>query len=366
MQRKIPQLDGVRGVAILVVLAHNLHGFYFFPLSYLTAYGWMGVDLFFVLSGFLITGILLDTKSSPEYFRNFYVRRCLRIWPLYYSVLVLMFIVIPHVRPQDAAEIFSRSHPGWSYPFYLQNFFVGEPASAPGPLGVSWSLAVEELFYLFWPLFVRFVPVGRLEALAVTVCFLSPFVRLGFLSHGLLIYSNPLCRLDGLMAGAFLAIQIRKSDFASQRYLAMAWAALLLAGPLALAAELYEIHWLTFSFAAIASAGFVYLAQFSAWSWVRAVLTNRTLMFSGTISYGLYLLHKLPEDALKSMGFGLTHPTAAFWIALPASYLLASASWYLLEKPILRLKRFFESSVDLRTQSAVTSSGTVRSEITSN
>jgi len=133
MQRKIPQLDGVRGVAILVVLAHNLHGFYFFPLSYLTAYGWMGVDLFFVLSGFLITGILLDTKSAPEYFRNFYVRRCLRIWPLYYSVLVLMFIVIPHVRPQDAAEIFSRSHPGWSYPFYLQNFFVGEPASAPGP-----------------------------------------------------------------------------------------------------------------------------------------------------------------------------------------------------------------------------------------
>jgi len=365
MQRKIPQLDGVRGVAILVVLAHNLHGFHSFPLSYLTNYGWMGVDLFFVLSGFLITGILLDTKPSQNYFRNFYARRCLRISPLYYSVLVLMFLLIPHVRPQDAAEIFQRSHPWWSYPFYLQDFFVGDPSAAVGPLGVSWSLAVEELFYLFWPLFVRFLAVRRLAVFAFVVCVLSPVVRLVFLSHGWLIYSNPFCRLDGLMAGAWLAILIRKSDFAPKQYLAMAWLALLLAGPLALFSEIHEIHWLTFTFATIASVGFVYLAQFSSWNWVRTILTNPFLMFSGTISYGLYLLHKLPEDALKSAGFQLNHPTATFWISLAGSYLIASASWYLLEKPFLRLKRFFENTADLRSQSAVAVRQAVNPEITS-
>ena len=364
MQRKIPQLDGVRGVAILVVLAHNFHGFYTPPFSYVTTYGWMGVDLFFVLSGFLITGILLDTKPSGGYFRNFYARRCLRIWPLYYCVLVLMFAVIPHIRPQDAAEILRRSHPWWSYPFFLQNFFVMEPSLAVGPLGVSWSLAVEELFYLFWPLFVRFLPVRRLELCAWTVCFVSPLLRQVFASHGWLIYSNPFCRLDGLMAGALLAILVRKSDFAPKRYLVPAWAALLFAGPLAIIAELYGAHWLTFSLTTVASSGFVYLAQFSNWSWVKAILTNRYLMFSGTISYGLYLLHKLPEDALKSVGFLLIHPSAAFWISVTVAYLVAGASWYLLEKPILGLKRFFESKPGRQAESAAAPPQAIQSEIT--
>jgi len=105
----------------------------------------MGVGLFFVLSGFLITGILLDTKSSKAYFRNFYARRCLRIWPLYYSMLLIMFVFVPLLHPQSAAEIFRRANPWWSYPF-LQNFLVADPSLSVGPLGVSWSLAVEELF----------------------------------------------------------------------------------------------------------------------------------------------------------------------------------------------------------------------------
>ena len=88
MHQRIPQLDAVRGIAILVVMLHNSGTF-----PRLFAHGWMGVDLFFVLSGFLITGILLDTKQSEGYFNNFYIRRCLRIWPLYYSALVF------HVRP---------------------------------------------------------------------------------------------------------------------------------------------------------------------------------------------------------------------------------------------------------------------------
>ena len=107
MRQKIPQLDAVRGIAILVVLAHNLHGFSSLPLSLFSNYGWMGVDLFFVLSGFLITGILLDSKSSEGYFRNFYARRCLRIWPLYYSVLILMFVILAAGAPAGRLRTFS-------------------------------------------------------------------------------------------------------------------------------------------------------------------------------------------------------------------------------------------------------------------
>jgi len=304
----------------------------------------MGVDLFFVLSGFLITGILLDTKPSGDYFRNFYARRCLRIWPLYYVVLVLMLVVIPHIAPQAGTEILGRSHPWWSYPFFLQNFFVGVPSGGVGPLGVSWSLAVEELFYAFWPLFVRFLPVRRLEFGAWTVCLLSPLLRLYFVSHGWLIYTNPFCRLDGLMAGGLLAILIRKSDFLPGRYISRASLALLIAGPLAVVSEYFDARWLTFSLAVVASAGFVYLAQFSRWNWVQAVLSNRGLMFSGTISYGLYLLHKLPEDVLKFVGLQAAHPLATFWASVITSYILATTSWYLMEKPILKLKRFFESN----------------------
>jgi peptidoglycan/LPS O-acetylase OafA/YrhL len=342
VRQKIPQLDAVRGIAIMVVLVHNLNGFSSPPLSLITKYGWMGVDLFFVLSGFLITGILLDSKSSENYFRSFYARRCLRIWPLYYCVLVLMLVIIPLVRPQDAAELFQRSSPLWSYPFFLQNFLVAAPASAVGPLGVSWSLAVEELFYLVWPFFVRFLPIGRLQLLAWTVLLLSPPLRLFFLTQHWIIYSNPFCRLDGMMAGALLAMLVRQSGFAPGRLVRLAWIVLLFAVPLAIMTAAYGVLWLAFSMAVLASASFVFLALFSVNTWFRAFLTNRFLMFTGTISYGLYLLHKIPDDLFKRLHWKEAHPIVAFWVIVVASYLLAIASWNFLEKPFLRLKKFFE------------------------
>ncbi len=101
MQTRLPQLDAIRGVAILMVIFHNQTPKYpSLHLEHIFANGWMGVDLFFVLSGFLITGILLDTKHSDGYFKNFYIRRCLRIWPLYYSVIFFMFVIVPFLRPR--------------------------------------------------------------------------------------------------------------------------------------------------------------------------------------------------------------------------------------------------------------------------
>jgi peptidoglycan/LPS O-acetylase OafA/YrhL len=355
MRQKIPQLDAVRGVAILVVLVHNLNGFSNPPLSLITKYGWMGVDLFFVLSGFLITGILLDSKSSENYFRNFYARRCLRIWPLYCCVLVLMLVIVPLARPQDAPEIFRRSSPWWSYPFFLQNFLVAAPALAVGSLGVSWSLSVEELFYLVWPFFVRFLSTGRLQFLAWVVLLISPPLRLFLLTRHWIIYSNPLCRLDGMMAGALLAILARKSGLAPGRFVKFAWVAFLFAVPLAIATAAYGVMWLAFSVVALASASFVYLALFATNDWFRTLLRNRLLMFTGTISYGLYLLHKIPDDVFKQLHWKEAHPTAGFWAAVVISYLLAIASWNFLEKPFQNLKRFFELKTTGKWESGVPS-----------
>src|SRR5208282_2068106 len=121
--KKIPQLDAVRGLAVLLVLMHNTDIYPSLHLGLIADNGWMGVDLFFVLSGFLITGILLDTKGSQGYFKTFYARRCLRIWPLYYAALLFMFVIVPSLRPSEAHTVFdARSAPWWSYLFFIQNF----------------------------------------------------------------------------------------------------------------------------------------------------------------------------------------------------------------------------------------------------
>ena len=106
--KKIPQLDAVRGLAVLLVLLHNTDKYPSLHLQFISANGWMGVDLFFVLVRLLITGILLDTKQSQGYFKNFYARRCLRIWPLYYSALLFMFVIVPFLRPSEAHTIFEH------------------------------------------------------------------------------------------------------------------------------------------------------------------------------------------------------------------------------------------------------------------
>ena len=124
--KKISQLDAVRGLAVLLVLLHNTDRYPSLHPQWISGNGWMGVDLFFVLSGFLITGILIDSKQSEGYFRNFYARRCLRIWPLYYSVLLFMFVIVPIVRPSEAHAVFDARSSRWVGVSIL-------PAEFPGP-----------------------------------------------------------------------------------------------------------------------------------------------------------------------------------------------------------------------------------------
>lgn len=339
--KKVPQLDGVRGIAVLLVLLHNtdvpsLH------LWLISGNGWMGVDLFFVLSGFLITGILVDTKQSEGFFRNFYARRCLRIWPLYYSLLLFMFVIVPLLRPSEAPIVFAaRSSPWWSYPFFLQNFLVPIPTAATGLLAVTWSLAVEEQFYLVWPLVVRYCNEGQLRKIAIAIICFSPALRFYLSLHQVNIYSNTLCRLDGLMAGALLALVVRSSSFLPSRFVKPAWITLIVCAPLALMIGTLHARWIVFSLVAMASVSFVYLALFSKQRGLDAILNNRFLVYTGTISYGIYLLQKIPLDAMKAFHLD-HHQFLALPITIAATYALAALSWNLLENPFLRLKRFFE------------------------
>src|SRR5205823_9037221 len=338
---KIPQLDAIRGIAILLVI--GVHASSKYPSLHLQGIlgeGWMGVDLFFALSGFLITGILLDTKHSEGYFKNFYVRRCLRIWPLYYSLLLFMFVLVPLLRPSEAHIIFEKSSPWWAYPLFLQNFLIPISTNAAGPLAITWSLAIEEQFYLVWAVVVRYCSSAQVRRIAIAVICLSPALRFYLSLHQVHLYTNVFSRLDGLMAGALLALVVRSDKFLPFRFVKLAWISLFIAAPLAFVAAAINTTSVVFSFTALASAAFVYLALFSTQRWLRLALTNRFLVYTGTISYGLYLLHKIPFDVAQSLHLE-RHPLLTLPITIAGGYALAALSWNFLEKPFLRLKRFF-------------------------
>jgi peptidoglycan/LPS O-acetylase OafA/YrhL len=344
VREKIPQLDALRGIAILLVIAHNatLH---YGTTSYLHPLfdrGWMGVDLFFVLSGFLISGILLDTKESPNYFKNFYARRVLRIWPLYYCLLAFMFVVLPHASASQGAVIFAKSSPWWAYPFFLQNFLLPLSTDAAGPLGVTWSLAIEEQFYLVWPIIVRFLSKRQVAILAMVEIATSPFLRYFLAAHHIHIYANFFCRLDGLMLGAGLAALVRSKDFVRERYIGLALAVLAVATPLAVIFDLRRAEWIVFTFTSLAAGAIVYLAMFWQQKWFQWSLANRFLLFTGTISYGMFLLHKIAFAGVDGLHVNsVKHPLLTLGVIVVGSYVLAITSWNVLEQPFLRLKRFF-------------------------
>jgi peptidoglycan/LPS O-acetylase OafA/YrhL len=252
-----------------------------------------------------------------------------------------MFVVVPFVRPEVAPSILERSSPWWAYPLFLQNFLVPNSAGAAGPLGVTWSLAIEEQFYLVWPLFVRYCSRKQLLWIALAVICVSPASRLVLRHFDVNLYTNVFSRLDGLMAGAMLAVLARSTTFEPSRLNRPAWFGLTISLVVAFAAESAGARWMAFSFSAVASASLVHLALYSRQAWFHDLLSNRFLVYTGTISYGLYLLHKIPFDAAREVT--LAGPPLLYAVLLfSACYVIAAASWNVLEKPFLRLNRRVE------------------------
>ncbi len=221
-QKIIPGLDGLRGVAILGVLGFhfsNESGFarIFKPFHV----GWIGVDLFFVISGFLITGILLDARNAPKYFSNFYARRALRIFPLYYVFLLAMLLIykisgnriIPHLDRTVA------TWPWWV--FYGANYLVARRGWIFPAMGLFWSLAVEEHFYLCWPTVIRFIRPRLLPwiiyaLIAGSLALRCIAWRCG-VRNSLFFYTLTPCRLEGLCIGAGLAVVYKNRGLESIR-----------------------------------------------------------------------------------------------------------------------------------------------------
>jgi peptidoglycan/LPS O-acetylase OafA/YrhL len=351
----IPELDGLRALAILAVLFSHLPLYWQVehPLLGEVAHrGWIGVDLFFVLSGFLITGILLDARGEPGYYRNFYARRALRIWPLYYAVLLVAIFVFPLLQPHLRPLI--QMYPWRWYFLYVQNFAFGQ-AGIP-VLVVTWSLAIEEQFYLAWPLVISGIAGLRLRNLLIALLVCAPLVRLLMLWTGQdpgSIFTYTFSRMDGIAAGALLAWWMRSSSFTPERL--RRWGALALAvGGVASAALLTWKQGSVWVFSALAAAfaGLLMLVLDARRrpGWGSRLLAWLPMRSTGKISYGLYLLHPmafaLALPVLRALhGAPLAKSPAGDLLTsltcLALVYAVATVSWFAFESPLLKLKAYF-------------------------
>lgn len=346
LPKHIPQLDVLRGVAVLVVMLYHITDLVpRLHLKPLVSFGYAGVDLFFVLSGFLITGILVKSKDSKRYFTNFYARRALRIWPLYYLLLFFTFVLLPVVDPSLKTSIFRFCQPWQAFPLFLQNLTLKRQAF--DTLRVTWSLAIEEQFYLVWPVIVWLAPRRMLKPLALSALFVSMALRwsvLVGLVAPLTIYMNTLTRLDGLSLGAFLALWIPQTGERNVRLAGIIVVGLALPATIALGWS-HPGHWAFFSLVAACFAGMLCLAVST-----EALSKMAFLRYTGTISYALYLVH-VPvftfAGAYELEKILFRHsPIVAEVVVLitsfAACYALAAASWHFFESRILVLKSRFE------------------------
>jgi len=372
----IPELDGVRGLAILGVMAFHFCGA-IAPtnaveraLVKVTGYGLWGVDLFFVLSGFLITGILLDAKGSRGYFQNFYIRRTLRIFPLYYAVLFLFFALSLGPAAQydhSLREMQSAQASLWSY---LTNYHLGPQTTFSIPyLSHFWSLAVEEHFYLVWPVVILLL--SRRATLWASVLFAGTalVLRCAFASLApATLYADVLtpCRLDALVIGAWFAIAARGATPLNPQRVAN-WTAAAVIAVLVVSlghvlvprADAITLQLRT-TFLAILCGGFVYSAAFHPnLTRMRGLLCAPWLLVLGKYSYGLYVFHGiisffLVRHPLVPLLEPLVHNhTVAFAMQVAAgvvlSILVSVVSYELFERRFLALKERFGNPVTTAT-----------------
>ncbi|MBV9301530.1 MAG: acyltransferase [Acidobacteriaceae bacterium] len=323
---RIPQLDGLRAMAMLLVFVHQALDV---PLL------WMGVDVFFVLSGFLITGILMQRKESGgSYFGHFYSRRAKRILPPYYLLMIV------------ASLLFGTA---WMKEWYWYVFFSTNIPEAFNhvsheSLSVLWSLAVEEQFYLVWPIIVLLVPEAFLPWTAGGLFLLAPMLRIiatPIVGNFAPIYHLTPFRMDLLSAGALIAIAWRKNPDIIRKYSGAGKITLLVS--LGLLLVLSQFVWFRTNQNTTFTNVFIYLLTllFAAGSltWAlngrtvfASILSLPVLRYLGRISYSMYLIH---FSAILFVKKWFHNPVAVVLLSFAAAFLYSAASWHFLEKPIL-------------------------------
>ena len=381
----IPALDGLRGVAILLVMighfywSPTLHNRMLELLAYLPGAGWTGVELFFVLSGFLITGILLDSEGAENYLSSFYLRRALRILPLSYATLFVAFVLCPLLGklgvPHMPHEFSIRQIWYW---LYVQNW-AGIWGQSLGYLGHFWSLAVEEQFYIVWPWVVLLTSRRTLARVCIVLPLASQIIRILPFPKGLeegVVYSLTVTQLDGLALGGLVALIVRDETLFRRitpclNYLV--YAGLGLFGIVGLVDKSFNMWGRAFTVGtlpvAISFSGLLLKSVITTGSNLRfqRFLAAGWLRSCGKYSYAMYVLHfpmqQLYEtlvtqnlllyvrhthlrDSLHHPGFSVGFALLTLGILQVAmlcviSYGLARLSWWALEGPFNDLKRHF-------------------------
>jgi len=359
--KRIAQLDGVRGVAILLVIVWHYFACQVIaePNSIISYFNialrltWSGVDLFFVLSGFLIAGILLDHRSTSNFFQVFYVRRACRIFPLYFLILGLFVCLTasPHFTSPSFKWIFHDPLPIWSYASFTQNLLMGARGDfGPHWLGITWSLAVEEQFYLFVPLLIYFLPRRRLFYVLFAAILAAPLLR--FASPGFHAFVNTPWRSDSLLSGALLALLVRWNPFVAavrqhRTLVRFSFVALVLgAAFMTLRPSPFGnfIHlWLAALFSNLILIAFIGNEPF-----FKRILGSPMLVWMGRLSYGIYMFHQAvnglvygyvrhgPPQIRTIADAGITCASLCITLAL------AMLSYRFVEGPLVRFGHRFQ------------------------
>jgi peptidoglycan/LPS O-acetylase OafA/YrhL len=364
--RRIPVVDGLRGIAILGVLTYHftLFGIKFGASLWervyqnIAALGWAGVDLFFVLSGFLITGLLFQSRHNANYFSAFYFRRAVRIFPLYYASLAILLLAVPvimhHAMLRPGYQAFA-----W---LYLLNWQMSIPffPAVMQFLQHFWSLCIEEQFYLGWPFVVRALKRGRLMMVCAAMIVISLCLRVTFqmLQMDVAAYVLTFCRLDSLAIGALVGLALRdERDWRIAEKIAPALTTLAATGLIVLigltGALSFGAFWMGTAGITLWGLFFggclIIALQAKAGSLVYRGCSSRFLRIFGKYSYALYICHQPLILALVSRGIDSDHLTlmlgskllgvlALNAIAFSTATALAFLSWHLFEKHFLKLR----------------------------
>jgi peptidoglycan/LPS O-acetylase OafA/YrhL len=315
------------------VLYHARAAFDGTPLAAIFHCGWIGVDVFFALSGFLITRILIASRNEPAYFRNFYTKRALRIWPLYYTLVLVAFLVSGYGHN-------TRPESWWPYLTLTQNLFVA--SFGLEVLRVTWSLAIEEQFYLLWPICVRLGGSKWLPAGCVFLLAAEPITRYEYLQRhsSLEMYLRTFTHLDGILFGSLLAMILMSRGLENRSLRPWLWSAtgvgtvgaIMSIAPTA-AGDQYSVF--LFSFLGMASTGLIGLCALSAFP-LAFLLELRPVRYLGRISYGIYLMHIPFFDCVDRVSGRFRLPGLALAACkIVGVILLASASWHFFESRLI-------------------------------